>query len=181
MSVPNSATRQPTPYSPLRALVARHPAVAFLVLAFWFGWTSLIPILLSENGFGLLPIELPLTVIQTLATVLGLALPAFLVTAATGGKEAVRDLLAACCGGGSDSIGTSSSSSGSPWASCSRRSFCTGRHRSRRSPGTGGCSSACSCLASSCPSCTPTCGRSSDGRVSYSQRCRRGAGPCLRA
>jgi hypothetical protein len=64
MSVPNSATRQPAPYSPLRALVARHPAVAFLVLAFWFGWTSLIPILLSENGFGLLPIELPLTVIQ---------------------------------------------------------------------------------------------------------------------
>ena len=93
MSVPNSATRQPAPYSPLRGLVARHPAVAFLVLAFWFGWTSLIPILLSENGFGVLPIELPLTVVQTLATVLGLALPAFLVTAATGGKKGVRDLL----------------------------------------------------------------------------------------
>lgn len=31
--------------------------------------------------------------VQTLATVLGLALPAFLVTAATGGKEGVRDLL----------------------------------------------------------------------------------------
>jgi membrane protease YdiL (CAAX protease family) len=93
MSAPNSATRQPAPYSPLRGLVARHPAVAFLVLAFWFGWTSLIPILLSENGFGVLPIELPLTVVQTLATVLGLALPAFLVTAATRGKKGVRDLL----------------------------------------------------------------------------------------
>src|SRR3712207_4435505 len=62
-------------------------------MAFGFGWTSLIPILLAQNGFGVLPIELPLTVVQTLATVLGLALPAFLVTTATGGKEGVRDLL----------------------------------------------------------------------------------------
>jgi membrane protease YdiL (CAAX protease family) len=67
--------------------------VAFLVLAFAFGWISLIPILLADNGFGVLPIELPLTLVQTLATVLGLTLPAFLVTAATGGKEGVRDLL----------------------------------------------------------------------------------------
>jgi uncharacterized protein len=79
--------------SSLRGVVARHPATAFLVMAFGFGWTSLIPILLSENGFGVLPIELPLTPVQTLATLLGLALPAFLVTAATGGKEGVRDLL----------------------------------------------------------------------------------------
>ena len=86
-------THQPTTHSTLRRLVARHPATAFLVMAFGFGWTSLIPILLSENGFGVLPIELPLTVVQTLATVLGLAVPAFLVTAATGGKEGVRDLL----------------------------------------------------------------------------------------
>ena len=85
--------QQPANSSGLRGLVARHPAIAFLVMAFGFGWTSLIPILLSENGFGVLPIELPLTVVQTLATVLGLALPAFLVTAATGGKEGVRDLL----------------------------------------------------------------------------------------
>ncbi len=80
----------------LRGLVARHPATAFLVMAFGFGWSSLIPILLSENGFGILPIELPLTVVQALATVLGLALPAFLVTAATGGKAGVRDLLRRC-------------------------------------------------------------------------------------
>src|ERR687886_791506 len=86
--------RQPPDSSwSLKGLVARHPATAFLVMAFGFGWTSLIPILLSQNGFGVLPIELPLTLVQTLATVLGLALPAFLVTAATGGKEGVRDLL----------------------------------------------------------------------------------------
>ena len=85
--------QQPANSSALRRLIARHPATAFLVMAFGFGWTSLIPILLSENGFGVLPIELPLTVVQALVTVLGLAVPAFLVTAATGGKEGVHDLL----------------------------------------------------------------------------------------
>jgi uncharacterized protein len=63
------------------------------VMVFGFGWSSLIPVLLSKNGFGVLSIELPLTVVQTLVTVLGLAVPALLVTAATGGKEGVRDLL----------------------------------------------------------------------------------------
>jgi len=63
------------------------------VLAFGFGWISLIPILLAENGFGVVPVELPVTVVQTIATVLGLALPAFLVTAASGGKEGVRNLV----------------------------------------------------------------------------------------
>ncbi|MFL6046758.1 MAG: hypothetical protein ACJ72M_16820, partial [Propionibacteriaceae bacterium] len=92
MSVPNSADQRPAHDSGLRGLVARHPVVAFLVLAFGFGWMSLIPILLSENGFGVLPIQLPLTVVQTVATIVGLAVPAFLVTAAAGGKEGVRDL-----------------------------------------------------------------------------------------
>src|SRR5919199_5793219 len=90
---PTSAPLQPASRSPLRRLVARYPATAFLVMAFRFGWTSLIPILLSQNGFGVLPIELPLTIVQTLATLLGLAVPAFLVTAATGGTEGIRDLL----------------------------------------------------------------------------------------
>jgi membrane protease YdiL (CAAX protease family) len=93
MSVPNSADRPPAPHSALRGLVASHPVVAFLVLTFALGWISLIPILLSENGFGVLPIELPLTVVQTVATIVALAFPAFLVTAATGGREGVRDLL----------------------------------------------------------------------------------------
>src|SRR3712207_3668690 len=90
MSTATENQQTPNSSSSLRRLVARHPVAAFLVMAFGFGWTSLIPILLSENGFGVLPIELPLTVVQTLATVLGLALPAFLVTAATGGKEGLR-------------------------------------------------------------------------------------------
>ena len=94
MSAPVTENHQPPKSSSrLRRLIARYPVTAFLVMAFGFGWISLIPILLAENGFGVLPIELPLTVCQTLATILGLALPAFLVTAARGGKEGVRDLL----------------------------------------------------------------------------------------
>jgi uncharacterized protein len=85
--------QQPASHSAIRRLVAGYPATAFLVMVFGFGWSGLIPILLSENGFGVLPIELPLTVVQTLVTVVGLAVPAFLVTAATGGKEGVHDLL----------------------------------------------------------------------------------------
>jgi hypothetical protein len=67
MSAPATENHQPpNSSSRLRRLVARRPATAFLVMAFGFGWTSLIPILLSENGFGILPIELPLTMVQTL-------------------------------------------------------------------------------------------------------------------
>jgi hypothetical protein len=169
MSVSNSADGRRAPYSGLRGLVASHPVVAFLVLAFGFGWISLIPILLAENGFGVLSAELPLTVVQTIATVLGLALPAFLVTAATGGKEAMRDLLGRLLRW---RVGRRLAR-GDRFA---RRSTARGVSR-----GTGGCCSPRSCPASSCPSCTPTCGRSSDGRVFCSQRCRTAAGPCLRA
>jgi uncharacterized protein len=129
--------QQPATSPRLRRLVARHPAAAFLVMAFGFGWTSLIPILLAENGFGVLPIELPLTVVQMLATVLGLALPAFLVTAATGGKEGVRDR-AGCCGGGLESIGTSSHSSGSLWPCWWQSSRFSAWYRWRRSRRSGG-------------------------------------------
>lgn len=79
--------------SSLRRLVAHYPATAFLVMAFVFAWTSMVPLLLSQRGFGILPIELPVTVFNSIASFVGLALPAFLVTAATGGKMGVRDLL----------------------------------------------------------------------------------------
>ncbi len=86
-------THRPANSSSLRRLVARHPVAAFLVMTFTFAWTIMLPALLSEQGLGLLPISVPVEVIMTLSSVLGLALPAFLVTAATGGKEGVRDLL----------------------------------------------------------------------------------------
>ncbi|CAA9503455.1 MAG: hypothetical protein AVDCRST_MAG05-2582 [uncultured Rubrobacteraceae bacterium] len=94
MSVPNSAPRQnPIICSPLGRAVARHPVAAFLLMAFVFSWTIMLPLLLSQSGFGILPFALPWQVFGSLMSVFGLALPAFLVTAAKDGKAGVRDLL----------------------------------------------------------------------------------------
>ena len=93
MSASNSATQHPIPRSSLRRLVTRHPVTAFLVMAFVFSWTIMLPLLLSESGFGVLPFALPWQVFGSLMSIFGLALPAFLVTAATDGEAGVRDLL----------------------------------------------------------------------------------------
>jgi membrane protease YdiL (CAAX protease family) len=94
MSAPNSATQQPTPRFPLRHLVARNPVASFLIMAFVFGWGGMLPLLLSENGpVTVLPIALPWMPFAAILSIFGLALPAFLVTAATDGREGVRELL----------------------------------------------------------------------------------------
>ena len=83
--------------SSLRRLVASHPVSAFLVMAFAFGWGAMLPLLLSESGpFGVVPVALPFQPFAAMMSIFGLALPAFLVTAATGGKTGVRDLLRRC-------------------------------------------------------------------------------------
>ena len=93
MSASAIENQQPANPSSLKAVVARHPVAAFLIMAFVFAWTSMSPALLSEQGLGLLPISVPVEVFITLSSVLGLALPGFLVTAATGGRAGARDLL----------------------------------------------------------------------------------------
>ncbi len=94
MSTTTGNQQPPYSSSSLRGAVARHPVAAFLVMAFVFGWGGMLPLLLSENGpFGVLPIELPWMPFAAILSIFGLALPAFLVTAATGGKEGVRELL----------------------------------------------------------------------------------------
>ncbi len=77
--------QQPTTHSTLRRLVARHPVAAFLIMVYAFGWSTLIA---AAGYFGL-----PMLLASSLAMVLGLALPAFLVTVATSGKAGVRNLL----------------------------------------------------------------------------------------
>jgi membrane protease YdiL (CAAX protease family) len=63
-------------------------------MAFVIGWGGMLPLLLSESGpVTVVPIELPWQPFVAILSIFGLALPAFLVTAATGGKEGVRDLL----------------------------------------------------------------------------------------
>jgi membrane protease YdiL (CAAX protease family) len=53
----------------------------------------MLPLLLSQSGFGVLPFALPWQLFGSLMSIFGLALPAFLVTAAKDGKAGVRDLL----------------------------------------------------------------------------------------
>jgi uncharacterized protein len=77
----------------LRRWTLRHPVLAFLLLTYTFAWGSMVPVLLSNQGLGVVPIDLPVPLFQLIASYLGLALPAFLVSAAIGGREGVRDLL----------------------------------------------------------------------------------------
>ena len=94
MSAPNTTSRTPL------GLVARHPVAAFLVMLYAIGWTIFLPVVLAERGLLILPIDLSegfaFNMVTSLASILGIALPAFLVTAATGGKAGVRNLLHRC-------------------------------------------------------------------------------------
>jgi membrane protease YdiL (CAAX protease family) len=86
-----------TARSGLRRLVDRHPVAAFLIMLYAITWTVFLPIVLQGRGLLALPIDLTeglaFNAVVSIASVLGVALPAFLVTAATGGKEGVGDLL----------------------------------------------------------------------------------------
>jgi hypothetical protein len=62
----------------------RHPVVSYLVLAFVIVWVTWIPVLI----FGAPPRPF-----SAVGAILGLAFPAFLVTAARDGRAGVRDLL----------------------------------------------------------------------------------------
>jgi hypothetical protein len=66
------------------SFVGRHPVASYLVVAFAIFWASWMPVLL----FGAPP-----RLFSAVGAILGLALPAFLVTAATEGRAGVHDLL----------------------------------------------------------------------------------------
>ena len=92
--------RQPAPLSPLTGLVVRHPVAAFLVMLYAVAWGIFLPVVLQARGLLALPIDLTegfaFDAVTSLASILGVALPAFLVTAATRGGAGVRDLLGRC-------------------------------------------------------------------------------------
>lgn len=85
-------SRRPAGKGSLRHLAARYPLAAFLIMTFTFAWSIVGLAILSDQGVGPLPIRLPSGVFSALASIVGLALPAFLVTAAIDGKSGVRDL-----------------------------------------------------------------------------------------
>ena len=92
--------RQPAPLSPLKRLVVRHPVAAFLVMLYAIAWTVFLPVVLPARELLALPVDLSegiaFDAVTSLASILGVALPAFIVTAATGGKAGVRELLRRC-------------------------------------------------------------------------------------
>lgn len=81
------ASAQPAPERPSRArhLAATRPVAAYLVVTFVLGWGLLLPLVLTGT-----PVEPGLLVL----VLLGQLLPAVLVSAAEGGRPAVRALLA---------------------------------------------------------------------------------------
>jgi len=84
---------QPTTRAARQSLLARHPLAAFFSIAIIGSWLAVLPVLLSRNGFGLLPIEVPIEPLKTIASFTGPFLAAFLVTAAAEGQPGVRSLL----------------------------------------------------------------------------------------
>jgi membrane protease YdiL (CAAX protease family) len=77
-------------------MVIDHPLVAFFVLAFLGGWLVLLPTVLFESGFGLIPIDIPAPAVMLSfipAAMAGPALGAFVVTRTVEGKQGTRQLL----------------------------------------------------------------------------------------
>ncbi len=94
-----TTTSQPAALSPLKRLITRHPLTAFFVIAFAGAWIALLPLVLAQNGLGLLPYTFPKLYyppsywFAVLGAIFGPTLASFTVTAITTGKAAVRQLL----------------------------------------------------------------------------------------
>ena len=75
-----------------KAMIARHPAAAFLIFFYVTGWLFFLPPLLGASGFGLFSYDLPPQPSILLLTLVSLAGAAFLVTRIADGKDGVREL-----------------------------------------------------------------------------------------
>jgi membrane protease YdiL (CAAX protease family) len=88
---------QRAPRSAVGSLVARHPVAAFLIMLYSITWAVFLPVVLQGRGLLALPVDLSeglaFNAVVAMASMVGVAFPAFLVTAATSGKKGVRDLL----------------------------------------------------------------------------------------
>jgi uncharacterized protein len=90
------ATAAPVqPDVPHQGLLARHPLLFYVLIAYGGTWIVWLPFLLSADGLGLMSFSspLPLIVIGGLATFTGPALAAFVMTGVTEGRAGIRRLL----------------------------------------------------------------------------------------
>jgi uncharacterized protein len=83
------------PASSRQGLLARHPLLFYVLIAYGGTWIIWLPFLLSADGLGLMSFSspLPLIVIGGLATFTGPAVGAFVMTGVTEGRAGVRRLL----------------------------------------------------------------------------------------
>jgi uncharacterized protein len=92
-----AAPLQPAaPRRGIKALLARHPLVSFFVMAYAFTWlAAFMPLVLSEDGAGLLSYRWPLGLYATIAiaSFVGPFLSAFIMTGITEGREGVGRLV----------------------------------------------------------------------------------------
>jgi uncharacterized protein len=75
----------------VRQVVARHPVASFLIICYAINWAVVAPALRIQGG---LPFGLRLW--ESLGTIVGVALAAFLVVAAADGRAGLRDLASRC-------------------------------------------------------------------------------------
>jgi uncharacterized protein len=77
----------------IKPALARRPITAYFVLAFAFTWLFNLPMILGQDGLGLLPysVPLPLYVVLFIIGAYGPTAAAVLVTSAVEGREGVRD------------------------------------------------------------------------------------------
>lgn len=75
-----------------REWIASRPLVVFFAVAYAGAWLALGPLILAQNGLGVLPLRLPAYPFLVLATMAGPALAAVLVAWAREGKSGVKDL-----------------------------------------------------------------------------------------
>lgn len=94
MSVREAAVES-VPPSWLRTVLVRHPLIAFFALAYIGTWTAFLPMVLDQNGLGLVTYTLPDVAVFVLFVVstAGPALAGIIVTRATAGTMSVRQLL----------------------------------------------------------------------------------------
>lgn len=90
---PTAAAAPSVSGSALKQWVARHPVLAYLILAYAVSWAIFLVPFLSKEGTGLLSYDVPpVQVFILLVSVIGLAGSAFTVTAIAEGRAGVRVL-----------------------------------------------------------------------------------------
>jgi CAAX protease family protein len=92
MTTDNNVARRPD--ADREGVLARHPLLFYVLIAYGITWIVWLPFLLSADGLGLMSFSspLPLIVIGGLAT-FGPALAAFVMMGVTEGREGIRRLL----------------------------------------------------------------------------------------